>query len=77
MCSGHDLYAAETVLLPPQLSCVIKTDIGFYIPRDYFCKKNARSSVAAQFTSVGGGVIDVDYRSAVSIIFFNHSSKYV
>ena len=25
----------------------------------------------------GGGVTDTDYRGAVSIIYFNHSSKYV
>ena len=76
-CCGHNLYAAETVLLSLKLSCVIKTDIGFCILRGYFCKIHAQSSVAAQFTSVGGGVIDTDYRSAVSIIFFNHSNKYV
>ena len=38
---------------------------------------HAQSSLAAQFTSVGGGVIDDGYRGAVSIIFFNYSSKYV
>ena len=76
-CSGHNLYAAETVLLSPQLSCVIKTVIGFCIPRGYFCKIHAQSNVAAQFTSAGGGVIDADYRSVVSIILLNHSNKYV
>ena len=52
-------------------------DIGFCIPRSYFGKIHAPSSLAAQFTSVGGVVIDTDYRGAISIMSFNHSSKYV
>ena len=29
-----------------------------------------------QFTDVGGGVIDSDYRGPVSVVFFNFSSRY-
>ena len=75
--AGLNRCAAETVLSPPQSSCVIKADIGFCILRRYFGKIHAHSSLAAQFTSVGGGVTDADYRGAFSIISLNYSSKYV
>ena len=54
---------------------IIKTDIGFKIPRGYFGKNYARSSLVIRCTEVSGGAIDSDYRGPVSVIFFNFSNK--
>ena len=53
---------------------IIRTGISFKIPRGYFGKSYARSSLAVRCTEVGGGVIDADYRG---YFFFNYSEKSV
>ena len=52
-------------------------DIGFKIPRGYFGKIYARSSLAVRCTEVGGGVIDSDYKGSITVFFFNFSNKVV
>ena len=74
--AGFDLYFAETCCIPPCSSAPMQTDVGFKIPRGYFGKIHPPSSLANQFISVGGGVIDSDYRGNVIVIFFNFSSNY-
>ena len=74
--AGFDLYSAETRCVPSCSSALIQTDVGYKIPRGYFGKIHPRSNLAIQFTSVGGGVIDSDYRGNVIVIFFNFTSNY-
>ena len=73
--AGFDLYCVEDLLIPPTTVKLVRTDIGFKIPRGYFGKIYARSSFVIRY--VGRGGIDADYRGPVSIIFFNHSDKYI
>ena len=54
---------------------IIKADIGFKIPRGYFGKIYARSSLAFRCTEVSGGVIHSDYRGPVFVIFYDSSNK--
>ena len=68
--AGFDIYSVEDVL-------VIRTDIGFKIPRGYFGKICTRSSFALKFTGVRGGVINADYRGPVSVIVFNFSNRHI
>ena len=56
---------------------IIRTGISFKIPRGYFGKIYARSSLAVRCTEVGGGVIDADYRGFVAVFFLNFSEKSV
>ena len=72
--AGYDLYSVENDVVPPSSVRAISTNIGFKIPQGYFGKTNARSGFAMQFTDFGGGVIDVDYRGPVVILFFNISN---
>ena len=48
--------------------------LWFKILWGYFGKIHARSSFAMQFTDVGGGVINCDYRGHVVVLFFNFSN---
>ena len=75
--SGFDLYSVEDVLLPPSTIKLLRTDIGFKIPRDYLGKIHRHYSFALRSTDVGGGVIDANYRGSVSVIFFNFSARLV
>ena len=56
--AGYDLYSTEEVIASPSSVRMIPTDVGFKIPKGYFGKIHARSSLAMQFTDVGGGVTD-------------------
>ena len=58
--AGYDLYSTEEVIALPSSVMMIPTDVGFKIPKGYFGRIHAGSSLAMQFTDVGGGVIDSD-----------------
>ena len=66
--AGFDLYFVEDVLVPSATVKLLRTDIGFNIPKGYFGKIHPRSSFALRFTDIGGWVIDADYRDPVSVI---------
>ena len=72
-----DLYSVEDVLIPPSVVTLIRTDIGFKIPKGYFDKVYSRASFALWFADVGVGVIYADYRDPVSVIFFNFFNRFV
>ena len=65
----------EEVIIPPLNIRIIQTDISFKISKGYFGNVHARSSFAVQFTNVGCGVIDSDYRGPAAVIFFNFFSR--
>ena len=73
--TSFDLYSIENVIMPANSMKIIKTDIGFKIPKGYFGKIHARSSLVIRCTDVSGGVIDSDYRGPASVIFFNFCDK--
>ena len=73
--AGFDLHSVENVIVPANSMKIIKTEIGCKIPRGYFGKIYARSSLAIRCTEVSGGVTESDYRGPVSVIFFNFSNK--
>ena len=56
----YDLYSTGEVIALPSNVRMIPTDVGFKIPKGYFGRIHARSSLAMQFTDVGGEVIDSD-----------------
>ena len=74
--AGFDLYSTKEVIVSPCSLRMIPTDIDFKIHKGYFGKIHSRSSLAMQFTDVSGGIIDSDFRSPVSVVFFNFSRRY-
>ena len=68
--AGFDLYSVKNVYIK-----LIKTDNDFKIPRGYFGKIYARSSLAVRCSEIGGGIIDADCRGPVVVLFFNFSDK--
>ena len=74
---GFDLYSADEKIISPRSSSLVRTDVGFAIPKDYFGKTYAHSIWAKRFTGVGGPAIDSDYRGGVLVIFCNYSDDWI
>ena len=72
-----DLYSVEDVSILSNSIKLIKTGIGFKIPRGYFRRVFARSSLAVRCTEIGGGVIDADSRGPIVVLFFNFFDKVI
>ena len=74
--AGYDLYAAEDVMLPGNGKALIKTDISIIVPFDSYARIAARSSLAwEKHMSVGGGVVDADFRGNILVCLFNHDAQ--
>lgn len=68
--AGLDLYAAETVHIPPRVVTLVPTGIATAIPAGYVGLLIARSSLAvkkAMTLANGVGVIDSDYRGEIKV----------
>ncbi len=64
------------MLIPPYSRHVVLTDIAIKLPVHTYGRIAPRSGIAINlFISIGGGVVDADYRGNVGIIVFNHKSE--
>jgi len=75
--AGLDLFSAYDTVIPAFGKALIATDIAISIGSPFYYARIApRSSMAYnQHTSIGGGVIDSDYRGNIIIIMFNHGQN--
>ena len=74
--AGMDLYAAESVLLPPNSRTLVSTGIAIELEPGYEAQLRARSGLASKHgisLSNGVGTIDEDYRGEVKVPIFNSS----
>lgn len=68
--AGLDLYAAETVHIPPRVVTLVPTGIAVAIPTGHVGLLVARSSLAVKQSMTlanGVGVIDSDYRGEIQV----------
>lgn len=65
---GYDLYATEGVALLPGEQKTIGTGLAVAIPIGCYGRIAERSGLAAKGLSIGGGVIDPNYRGEIRII---------
>ena len=75
MCYGS--FVAESVVLEPNVTRSVETDLGFYFPKEYVAKTFPRSNLSLWSTHVGGGIVDADYRGNICIILTNLSNNRV
>jgi dUTP pyrophosphatase len=73
--AGYDLYASKTVIILPHSLEHIPLDIAMAVPDGYYGRIADRSSFAMKQLTVGGGVVDSDYRGHVQILMNNHSDQ--
>jgi len=74
MAAGLDLKSAYNVTIPAYGKGVIETDLAILVPSGCYGRIAPPSGLALHHhISVGGGVIDANYRGNVCVILFNHS----
>jgi len=74
MAAGLDLKSAY-ITIPAFEKRLVETDLAILVPPGCYGRIAPRSGLALHHhISVGGGVIDADYRGNVCVILFNHSS---
>jgi dUTP pyrophosphatase len=70
--AGYDLFAAETVEIPPLERRLVKTDIGLEIPAGYYGHISDRSGMALKGgLHCMGKIVDETYRGNIGVILYN------
>lgn len=73
--AGLDICSAHNYLIKAHDRQLLSTDLQILLPKGTYGRIAPRSGLAIQhFITVGGGVIDRDYRGPIAVILFNHSN---
>lgn len=75
--AGIDLKLIEEVVIDPQQTKVVKTDLFLEIPKGYFGLLVPRSSFGLNHPEllIRTGIIDSDFRGELSIVIFNSTKR--
>jgi dUTP pyrophosphatase len=74
--AGADLFASETILLPPAGRAAVGTGLHFEIPPGHVGLVWPRSGIAIRSgIDTLAGVIDSDYRGEVKVVLINHGEE--
>tara|TARA_Y100000816_G_C25980229_1_gene511766 strand:+ start:321 stop:749 length:429 start_codon:yes stop_codon:yes gene_type:complete len=73
--AGYDLSSNEDVSIEPGKWKLIKTDIGFTVPKNTYGQIANRSGLSCKGVMVGAGIIDRDYTGEVKVLLFNLNSE--
>ena len=71
----YDLFPAKPVVLEPNSTRSVETDIGFCFSIKYVTNIYSRSSLSLRSIHIGGGIIDPDFRGNTGVIMSNFSSN--
>lgn len=71
--AGLDLYAAETVYIPPRDYATVNTGTHVAIPAGYVGLLTSKSGLMRRRGLTCRGTIDAGYTGAIQAIVFNHS----
>lgn len=77
--AAYDLYANETVYIPPNEVAMVGMGIALQIPQGWKGEVYSRSSMAAAGIMIANspGKIDSDYRGEIKVILYNSRSDLV
>ena len=73
--AGFDLFSAVSIDIHPESCGVVQTDIAIELPPETYGRIAPRSGLALSFLTIGGGVIDGDFRGGIGVILYNHSKQ--
>ena len=73
--AGFDLFSAVSTEIHSESCGVVRTDIAIELPPETYGRIAPRSGLALSFLTVGGGVIDRDFRGGIKVILYNHSKR--
>jgi dUTP pyrophosphatase len=70
--AGYDLFAAESVEIPPGGRALVRTDLAVAVPVGTYGRVAPRSGLALKHgIDLGAGVVDQDYRGTLGVVIFN------
>jgi dUTP pyrophosphatase len=73
--AGYDLFATDTLTIPPGQRALVGTGIAVKMPPGLYGRVAPRSGLAVKNgIQVGAGVIDADYRGEVKVLLFNQDA---
>ena len=67
----YDLFGAKSVILEPNPTRSVETDLGFCFPKKYITKIYPRSSLPLRLILFGEGIVDADYRGNMRVKLTN------
>lgn len=73
----YDIFFARNVILEPNATKSVETDIGLKFSETYACSFYPRSGLSLKPVTLGGGVIDSDFRGIVCVILTNSSQEVI
>ena len=73
--AAWDLWSAKAATVPPGETVRVPIKLRLAIPEGYWLLLLGRSSLAAKGITVGGGVIDSDFRQEVQCLLSNQSAE--
>ena len=74
--AGYDLYSATSEVIPAQTAKAIPTDVAIQLPANTYGRIAERSGLAVnQMITIGGGVIDADFRGGIRVIMINNNKN--
>ena len=69
--AGFNLYAIETIVIPPKTSLSARKRVGIEIPKKYYGETIKNQGK----TMVFEGVIDSDYKAEIRVLLMNYSAR--
>lgn len=73
--AGADLFARETLIIPPHGSETFDTGVHIQIPDGYVGMLKSKSGLNVKHGIVSEGVIDAGYTGSVRVKLYNHSDE--
>ena len=74
--AGYDLCASSNYIIPSWGKGTIDTRLAVPPPLGTYARIAPRSGLAIRnFSDVGAGVVDLDYRGKIKVVLFNHSAE--
>ena len=67
----YDLFVAKSVVLDPNVSRLVETDLDFWFPEKCMTKIFPRFSLSLRSIHVGGGIVNAEYIGNIRVILTN------
>lgn len=64
----YDLFVAKSVVLDPNVSRLVETDLDFWFPEKCMTKIFPRFSLSLWSIHVGGGIVNAEYIGKIRVI---------
>lgn len=74
--AGLDLYASESVVIPPRQSAIIDLGIRISLPQGYFATFEGRSSFSfIQDVEIRSAILDCGFTGQLTVKVYSHSDR--